>query len=168
MTLSVDWMPHTLNEMIYDDKLVNNDIDHPGPWSLWSSYSSCSVTCGTGQKSRSRGCTLPPPMDVAFEGLCLSQAGKMEASENETADCFLQYCGKYNWLEFNLWKSIFWGGENTSVGLHLRVVNWQTLGVVSWSIAQVVCWPSLFSVWWTGLQKREERINQLFCLVTPS
>ena len=40
----------------FDQYLVN------GGYSLWSSWGSCSHTCGIGKKSRSRSCTFPKPM----------------------------------------------------------------------------------------------------------
>ncbi|ELU09349.1 hypothetical protein CAPTEDRAFT_49367, partial [Capitella teleta] len=32
-----------------------------GQWSVWTSYGSCSVTCGTGYRARTRACNSPPP-----------------------------------------------------------------------------------------------------------
>ena len=33
-----------------------------GKWKVWSGWSSCSVSCGDGQKSKSRSCTNPAPL----------------------------------------------------------------------------------------------------------
>ena len=33
-----------------------------GKWKVWSGWSSCSVSCGNGQRSRSRSCTNPAPL----------------------------------------------------------------------------------------------------------
>lgn len=32
-----------------------------GEWDEWSNWSSCSVTCGLGEKQKSRTCTKPAP-----------------------------------------------------------------------------------------------------------
>ena len=38
-----------------------------GGWSLWSEYSPCSVTCGSGTKVRMRTCTNPVPENNGAE-----------------------------------------------------------------------------------------------------
>lgn len=38
-----------------------------GGWSLWSEYSPCSVTCGSGTKVRMRTCTNPIPENNGAE-----------------------------------------------------------------------------------------------------
>ena len=39
--------------------LVVDVVD--GRWTRWSSWTECSVTCGTGEKTRTRTCTNPEP-----------------------------------------------------------------------------------------------------------
>ena len=45
--------------LMFESRLKSNLAN--GKWSSWSSYGSCSVTCGSGVKSRSRTCTNPAP-----------------------------------------------------------------------------------------------------------
>ena len=40
---------------------IHCEIDVDGAWSNYESYGSCSVTCGTGEKYRTRSCTSPKP-----------------------------------------------------------------------------------------------------------
>ena len=45
-------------------KTVINSVESlsvNGGFSKWSSWSKCSVSCGVGQRVRSRDCTKPPP-----------------------------------------------------------------------------------------------------------
>ena len=49
-----------------------------GGWTLWSKWSFCSVSCGTGYKLRSRTCTNPSPL---YGGL------QCKGSNNETMEC---------------------------------------------------------------------------------
>lgn len=40
-----------------------------GNWGSWSSYGSCSVTCGSGTQSKTRSCSNPAP---AYNGAACS------------------------------------------------------------------------------------------------
>ena len=51
-------------------------------WDLWSAWSSCSETCGTGTRYRDRGCNDPIPGDA---DVCLGDDTDSEA-------CFVQQC----------------------------------------------------------------------------
>ena len=50
-----------------------------GPWSLYSS--SCSVTCGTGDQTRSRTCTNPAPQNGGDQ--CVGSATESQPCERE-------------------------------------------------------------------------------------
>ena len=54
-----------------------------GHWSEWGEYSSCTQTCGTGSKSRTRTCTNPAPS---------GGGSKCVGSSSETADCNSNTC----------------------------------------------------------------------------
>ena len=54
-----------------------------GSWSDWSSWGSCSLTCGKGIKKRSRTCTNPPPANGGLD--CVGPAE--QTSECNDRDC---------------------------------------------------------------------------------
>ena len=54
-----------------------------GNWAGWSSWGSCSVTCGTGSKVRTRTCTNPAPQ---YNGANCAGSG------SDTSSCSLPNC----------------------------------------------------------------------------
>ena len=64
-----------------------------GGWGAWSSYSSCSRTCGGGEKKRPRQCDNPAPSDGGAE--C------MQGPSNQTESCNTQECGPSCRLKYN-------------------------------------------------------------------
>ncbi|XP_078378395.1 SCO-spondin-like isoform X2 [Oculina patagonica] len=68
-----------------------------GGWSRWSGWTSCSKSCGTGAKERSRSCTNPPPR----------HGGKScSGTARETKTCNTQACPvDGGWSRWGAWKS---------------------------------------------------------------
>lgn len=60
-----------------------------GGWSLWSSWSTCSVTCGVGAHTRSRTCDDPPP-SVSEAGMGNGTTCSLPNSDMKT--CVMQRC----------------------------------------------------------------------------
>ena len=58
-----------------------------GAYSDWSQWSSCSVTCGEGKKTRTRTCTSPTP---AHGGKTCTEQNL--GNKEETADCTEKPC----------------------------------------------------------------------------
>ncbi|XP_076472307.1 uncharacterized protein LOC143301799 [Babylonia areolata] len=54
-----------------------------GNWATWSSWGTCSVSCGGGSKSRSRTCTNPPPANGGTQ---------CSGSGSDTSTCNTQPC----------------------------------------------------------------------------
>ena len=60
-----------------------------GGWSLWSSWTECSVTCGTGVVSRERKCDNPAP--AAGGSSCQGHPRELQTC-NTTEICIGTYC----------------------------------------------------------------------------
>ena len=54
-----------------------------GNWGAWSEFGSCSVTCGTGEKIRTRQCNNPPPANGG---------DNCEGKASDDDDCNTQLC----------------------------------------------------------------------------
>ncbi|XP_066297373.1 uncharacterized protein [Branchiostoma lanceolatum] len=69
-----------------------------GNWSEWTSWSSCNVTCGLGNQSRSRSCDNPPPQHGGAN--C---TGSLE--EVRTCDSGRACAVNGNWSEWTSWST---------------------------------------------------------------
>ncbi|XP_061197855.1 SCO-spondin-like isoform X2 [Saccostrea echinata] len=66
-----------------------------GGFSQWSDWSSCSQTCGLGQRTRNRSCTNPSPM---YNGRNCS------GINNEREECLIKKCPVHgNWAIWSTW-----------------------------------------------------------------
>ncbi|XP_076472749.1 uncharacterized protein LOC143302101 isoform X14 [Babylonia areolata] len=69
------------------DGLIDEDLAETpnvdGNWGSWGTYGPCSVTCGTGSKSRTRQCDNPAPM---------GGGENCTGSASDTADCTMAAC----------------------------------------------------------------------------
>ena len=85
----------------------NISIYLDGNWGPWSTYSSCSETCGNGRQTRTRECTNPAP---AYGGLDCAAPGQ------EQQDCKIVECpvGKYVPIQW-----IFMNGILCFLNIHL-------------------------------------------------
>ena len=70
--------PCHLNLQLHNDYFVENA--HYYPWGQWGT---CSKTCGTGSRSRSRSCNSTVPLACAHEGPTV-----------ETEECYERYCSQ--------------------------------------------------------------------------
>lgn len=85
-------------------KYANLLVD--GAYTRWSNYSSCTVSCGTGTKTRNRSCTNPRPQHGGND---------CRGSSTQTERCFLRNCpinGNYSeWTQFSSCSLTCGGGE---------------------------------------------------------
>ncbi|XP_078703551.1 SCO-spondin-like [Branchiostoma floridae x Branchiostoma belcheri] len=71
-------------ETLLDTKYCHTpECPVPGGWSVWTSWSSCTVTCGGGVSHRARTCSNPPP--AHFGPDC-------EGHDTETIECSPEPC----------------------------------------------------------------------------
>ena len=54
-----------------------------GGWSSWSSYGSCSASCGAGTQTRTRTCTNPAPSNGGTQ----CQGDAIETRQCDEGDC---------------------------------------------------------------------------------
>lgn len=81
-----------------------NDGDCPvnGAWTDWSNWGDCSVTCGSGERARSRSCTDPRPANSGND--C---SGQDQETESCTAgNCPGRHCVDLEISDFFLMKDI--------------------------------------------------------------
>lgn len=78
-------------------------ISEHGGWSLWSSWSSCPVTCGEGARVRKRTCDSPKPL---FGGEKCTSSDTDEQLCKLPNLCPSEYiCNAYVFFCFSLGKS---------------------------------------------------------------
>ncbi|XP_060581715.1 fibropellin-1-like isoform X1 [Ruditapes philippinarum] len=66
-----------------------------GNWSLWSSWSTCDVTCENGHQTRTRTCTNPAPKNGGFD--CVGSGSDMKG-------CHKQQCPVHGgWSDWSHW-----------------------------------------------------------------
>lgn len=88
------------------DWLGQRCTDKNGVWGSWGSYGTCSKTCGTGTKTRTRTCDNPAP---------IGNGAACPGSSSEDADCNTQPCPIDGmWADWGSWGtcSTTCGGGN--------------------------------------------------------
>ena len=80
LLLDMEYFP-LLITYLKQSSLVN------GNWGEWSSFRSCSVTCGGGQKERTRLCNSPAAVHGGLDCLLSGETDKRGKEEDEVATC---------------------------------------------------------------------------------
>ena len=62
-----------------------------GAWNDWSKFSSCSVTCGGGNKTRTRQCNKPTPKHGG-QNCLISNSDQRNTEESMNQSCNTQMC----------------------------------------------------------------------------
>ncbi|KAL9955603.1 hypothetical protein ACROYT_G036947 [Oculina patagonica] len=81
-----------------------------GGYSQWGDWTKCSVTCGTGQRSRSRTCTNPPPSSGGKD--CSGLGPDKETGECDSGGCPVNG-GYSDWAPYDKCSKTCGGGVQT-------------------------------------------------------
>ena len=88
-------LANTVSQKSYLLVITLNLLDQP-KWGSWEAFGSCSVTCGSGTKKRTRKCfgftQTWEKSGLEFPNKFCQQAGK--GTEFESKDCVMADCGK--------------------------------------------------------------------------
>ena len=81
-------MPRTLNKIIFmlSCSAANATGVRPPVWGAWSSWGTCSKSCGGGQRTRTRACISSDPDVTVTLANCTSTPGDHIDSENCNTD----------------------------------------------------------------------------------
>jgi len=103
-------------DQAYSSPVTKQPIN--GGWSSWSSWGSCSVSCGGGTQSRTRTCTNPTP---AYGGSACS------GSSSESQSCNTQSCATYVGGD----RGVFAGGQWNGMKSNMDYCNITSTGNLS-------------------------------------
>ena len=79
-----NWNRNFMNPVVFHITFLLLAAPVDGHWGRWSSWATCSKTCGNGTKVRTRKCDDPPP---------LNSGKSCPGDDKEQEACILRRCG---------------------------------------------------------------------------